>query len=203
MARPGAPRSRPPLDDKALGELALRYVGKYATTRSKLAAYLARKVRERGWEGDRGPDFEELVNRFAELGYVDDAAYALAASRSLSSRGYGRRRLDRKLAQAGVREDDGAAARALAEAEAVDAALRFARRRRIGPFGSGGMDPKGREKAIGVMVRAGHAFPLAKAIVDWPPDAEIDPRELAERAGVTLSESRFPDTDRSVNEAGW
>ena len=203
MARPGAPRPRPPLDDKALGELALRYVGKYATTRSKLAAYLARKVRERGWEGDRGPDFEELVNRFAELGYVDDAAYALAASRSLSSRGYGRRRLDRKLAQAGVREDDGAAARALAEAEAVDAALRFARRRRIGPFGSGGMDPKGREKAIGAMVRAGHAFPLAKAIVDWPPDAGIDPRELAERAGVTLSESRFPDTDRSVNEAGW
>jgi regulatory protein len=203
MARPGVPRSRPPLDDKALGELALRYVGKYATTRSKLAAYLARKVRERGWEGGRGPDFEELANRFAELGYVDDAAYALAASRALSNRGYGRRRLDRKLAQAGVAEDDGAAARALAEAEAVDAALRFARRRRIGPFGSAGTDPKAREKAIGAMVRAGHAFPLAKALVDWPAGAEIDPRELADRAGMTLSESRFPDTDRSVNEAGW
>jgi regulatory protein len=42
-------RALPPLDQAALQELALRYVGKYATTRAKLRAYLGRKLRERGW----------------------------------------------------------------------------------------------------------------------------------------------------------
>jgi regulatory protein len=185
MARSGAPRPRPPLDGKRLEELALRYVGKYATTRAKLIAYLARKVRERGWDGPREPDLDAIGDRFVEIGYIDDAAYALAKSRALSSRGYGRRRLDQKLRQDGIGEEDGAAAREHAEREALDAALRFAERRRIGPFGSHGSDPKAREKAIGAMVRAGHAFALAKAVVDWPCDVEIDPEEVADRAGLT------------------
>src|SRR5690348_17818910 len=36
------------------------------------------------WAGGREPDLEALANRFAELGYIDDAAYALAQSRSRS-----------------------------------------------------------------------------------------------------------------------
>ena len=203
MARSGAPRPRPPLDDKGLEELGLRYVGKYATTRSKLSAYLVRKLRERGWEGAGAPDIEGRADRFSELGYIDDAAYALAKSRALSSRGYGRRRLDQKLRQAGIGEEDGAAARGHAEREALEAALRFAQRRRIGPFGSSGSDPKVREKGIAAMVRAGHAFAVARAVVDWPVDRHIDRRELADRAGLDLSESRFPDTGTNVNEAGW
>ena len=203
MARSGAPRPRPPLDDKGLEELGLRYVGKYATTRSKLGAYLVRKLRERGWEGAGAPDIEGMADRFSELGYIDDAAYALAKSRALSSRGYGRRRLDQKLLQAGIGEEDGAAARGHAEREALEAALRFAQRRRIGPFRSSGSDPKVREKGIAAMVRAGHAFAVARAIVDWPVDSHIDRRELADRAGLDLSESRFPDTGTNVNEAGW
>ena len=42
-------------------DLALRYVGKYATTRAKLAAYLARKLRERGWDGQREPDVRPVL----------------------------------------------------------------------------------------------------------------------------------------------
>ena len=72
---------RPPLDDRGLNELAVRYVGKYATTRAKLAAYLSRKVRERGWGGDSDPAIAGIVDRFAELGYVDDAGYALDKAR--------------------------------------------------------------------------------------------------------------------------
>ena len=64
----------PPLDAAALERLALRYVERYATTRAKLAAYLARKLRERG-SADAMPDIEGLVERFANLGYVDDRAF--------------------------------------------------------------------------------------------------------------------------------
>ena len=181
MAHLRRPRASVPLDSKRLEELALRYVGRYATSRAKLVAYLARKLRERGWSGDRSPDLEALAGRFSELGYVDDAAYALAKSQSLSSRGYGKRRLDDKLRLAGIDEGDGAAAREHADTQAVDAALRFARRRRIGPFAAQEPDFKQREKAIASMVRAGHSFGLARVIADMPPGAEVDMNQLCER----------------------
>ena len=57
----------PPLNAEQLRELALRYVGKYATTRAKLRQYLTRKIRERGWADGAAPDLEALAGRFAEL----------------------------------------------------------------------------------------------------------------------------------------
>ena len=168
-----------------LQELALRYVGRYATTRAKLRAYLARKVRERGWSESAEPDLDRLAARLCELGYVDDAAYALAKSQALSSRGYGKRRLNDKLRLAGIDEADGAAARDHADAQAIDAALRFAERRRIGPFGSTEADSKQREKAIAAMVRAGHPFGLARAIAALRPGTSVDVEGLREQARLT------------------
>jgi regulatory protein len=174
-------RRRPPapLDEQKLGELALRYVGRFATTRAKLRSYLQRKVRERGWAGAREPDVAAVAERLAELGYVDDAGYALAKSRALSGRGYGRRRLGEALRVAGIDEADSAGALALAEAEAVSAALRFAERRRLGPFAA--REPAGpaeRQKALAAMVRAGHDVALARAILRMVPGEGIDRDEL-------------------------
>ena len=160
----------------------MRYVGRYATTRAKLRAYLVRKLRERGWSGEREPDLDRIAERFSELGYVNDSAYALAKSQALSSRGYGKRRLNEKLRLAGVGEEDGAAALQHADSRAVEAALRFAERRRIGPFASSLPDPRQREKAIGAMIRAGHSFGLARAIAGLAPGADIDPEQLNQQS---------------------
>jgi regulatory protein len=174
-------RPRPPLNNQQLGELALFYVGRFATTRAKLRDYLARKVRERGWEEAQAPDFEGIAARYAALGYVDDRAFALAKSRSFSARGYGLRRLDQSLRQAGVEEEDGRDARSLAEEDALDAALRFAERRRLGPFAGAGADPRARERGLAAMIRAGHGFGLSRAIVDLDPDGDADRHAIAER----------------------
>jgi regulatory protein len=165
-----------------LQELALRYVGKYATTRAKLRTYLSRKLRERGWDGEKEADLEALANRFAELGYIDDAAYALGQSRSLSARGYGARRVADRLRAAGVKEEDGAEAKAHADQVAVAAALRFAEKRRLGPFATLSPDRALREKWIVSMVRAGHNFSLARAISLMDVGEVIDPDELCGRA---------------------
>jgi regulatory protein len=173
-------RAPPPLDAEKLRELALRYVGKYATTRAKLRAYLSRKIRERGWEGEP-PDLERLADRFAELGLIDDSAYALAKARSLGARGYGKRRLTDQLRHAGVDETDQAKAAAHADQAAVEAALMLARRRRIGPFASQAPDPRLQEKWIAAMVRAGHGFSLARTICRMTPGQEVDVDQLSER----------------------
>ncbi|HET7816720.1 MAG TPA: RecX family transcriptional regulator [Sphingomicrobium sp.] len=181
MRRSTARRSLPPLRAEQLHELALRYVGRYATTRAKLAAYLGRKLRERGWDGGGEPPVAQLVERFARSGLVDDAAFAMAKSRSLVERGYGAGRVRQALRAAGVDEEDGREARELAAAEAASAALRFARRRRIGPFATATADPKTRERALAAMVRAGHAFEIARRLVDCRPGEAIDAEELAAR----------------------
>lgn len=181
-----ARRTAPPLNEAALSELGLRYVGKYATTRSKLRAYLARKLRERGWDGALDPDLDALADRFAELGYVDDAAFAIAKSRSLAGRGYGKRRLAEQLKHAGITEEDSREALGAAETAAVSAALRFAQRRRIGPFAAQMADPRARERAIAAMVRAGHDSVLARKIVGLEPEQDADL--------VNLCESLSPDT---------
>jgi regulatory protein len=177
-----ARRAPPPLNDEQLQELALRYVGRFATTRAKLRAYLSRKLRERGWDGQREPDLEALANRFVEIGYIDDAAYALSKSRTLSARGYGKRRLTDKLRVDGVGQADGEAAVAHAEAQAVNAALRFAERRRLGPYATTPPDPRLREKWIAAMVRAGHPFNVARVITSLPPGSDLDPHHLSELA---------------------
>lgn len=175
-------RALPPLDESKLNELALRYVGRFATTRAKLRDYLARKVRERGWSSAREPDFNAIASRFAEQGYIDDAAYALGRSRALALRGYGKRRVLETLRMAGIEEEDSVSARHHAELEAVNSALRFARKRHFGPFAqTEGRDPKQREKAIGAMIRAGHGYGLARAITLMAPGDFIDLENLADQ----------------------
>ncbi len=176
-------RPRPPLSAEKLDELALAYVGRFATTRAKLRTYLSRKVRERGWDGGAAPDFDAIAERFAAQGYVDDAAYALSKSHALTGRGYGARRVDQSLRSAGVEEQDSAPAREHAKADRVEAALHFAERRRLGPFASDPPDRQGRERALAAMIRAGHGFGLSRAIIETPPGAEINLVELAENSG--------------------
>ena len=167
-------KPRPPLDEEAIERLALFYAGRYATTRAKLRAYLSRKIAERGWAGSGDAPIQALVERLADLGYVDDAAFAAARTASLLRRGYGERRVGEALHAAGIAENDGASAREEARQGAWAAALRFAERRRIGPFASGPGDREARHKAAAAMMRAGHPADLVRRIVNALPGAIPD-----------------------------
>lgn len=161
-------RERPPLDAERLERLALHYVGRFATSRGKLATYLNRKVRERGWDGEP-PDLSAMVERFADLGYVDDKAFAEGRARSLGGRGFGKGRVRQALYAAGIGEEDAASAHDIADESRWSAALRFAQKRRIGPWAAELADRPGREKAMAAMIRAGHDFAAARIIASAPP----------------------------------
>lgn len=165
-------RSNPrPLTPAALEEMALTYVARFATTQSKLRAYLRRKLRERGWAHESSPPVEALVERYVELGYVDDAAWARMKAGSLLRRGYGARRVGETLQVAGIDADLRDAIRP-AELEQRRAALVLAQRRRFGPFAVQAADRQAREKQVGAMTRAGHRLDIARRIIDAEtPDA--------------------------------
>ena len=154
--------------------MALRYVERFATTRGKLADYLHRKIRERGWDGDAA-DPQALAQRMADLGYVDDRLYAESKAAALTRRGLGARRVTMALRQAGVEEADTEDLAPAIHDQAEAAAITFARRKRIGPFGPPTDDRAVRDKQLAALLRAGHAMALSRRIV-----AARDEQELGE-----------------------
>ena len=172
-------RTPKPLDRRRLNDLALAYVARFATSAGKLRTYLNRKLRERGWEGEAGPDVDGLVGRFVDRGYVDDRGFGRMKASGLLARGYGARRVDETLRSAGLEEglrDE----LAPAEREARQAAISLARRRRFGPFGIEQEDEavearhKRREKQLAAMVRAGHTFAHAQAVLAARDETALD-----------------------------
>lgn len=163
-------RERPPLDLAALERLGLRYVERFAMTRGKLADYFRRKLRERGAvEGFDTEGIAPLVEKFARLGYVDDASWAGSKAGSLTRRGYGPRRVGDALKAAGI-DPDLAAAVAPGEDEAQAAAETYARKRKFGRFGDGEADRDTKRKQLAAMLRAGHGFEVARRILDASED---------------------------------
>ncbi len=164
------------MDEQGLRDLALAYVGRYATTRARLMRYLARKLRERGWEGEGDPPVEELAERFRALGYVDDDAFARMKGASMGRRGLGVGRVRSALMADGVGEEDRADAEAQAQRAGWEAAEILARKKKIGPYAADLADLKQRERQIATFVRAGHDFATARAWV------EANPGEFPERS---------------------
>lgn len=168
-----APKAMTPYDAAALERVALDYAARYATTRAKLAAFLRRKLRERGWEGDGPAPVEALVERFSERGYVDDRAFASARTESLLRRGYGARRIDTALRAAGIDEDVADELRDRIGAGAEEAAIRYARRKRIGPFSGRKAEPAEKRRWIAAMARAGHPMAMVLRVLGADPDEEL------------------------------
>lgn len=197
--RPAKPRrERPPprpIGRARLEELALAYVARFATSAGKLEAYLKRKLRERGWEGAEDEDHtalaaeavEDIVARFVQAGYVDDEGFAHGRSRSLTARGFGPRRVDAALREAGIAEDLRTAARPDARRQR-QAALDLARKRGFGPFDRSAPLPDdarpgfevlaqiraAQEKQLAAMLRAGHSFDIARTVLGFSTEQEAE-----------------------------
>ena len=167
-------RIAPPLDEAGLNELALAYVARYATSRAKLLAYLARKLRERGWGGEGPADTQAVADRLVELRYIDDAAYATRKAGAWLRRGYGKRRLSDVYYRDGIGEEDRSEADQLAEDGRWDAALVFARKKRIGPYATAPLDADQQRRALAAFLRAGHDMQMARTLIALEPGADVD-----------------------------
>ncbi|HUZ65954.1 MAG TPA: RecX family transcriptional regulator [Acetobacteraceae bacterium] len=183
MARPTTPRMP---DEASLHEAALAHLARYGTTEAGLIRVLERRVL-RWARAQEGADPAELAAqvaagrraaravaaRLVAAGAVNDAAFAEARARRLARAGRSRRAVLAHLAARGV--EDAAARQVVpedAEAEFA-AALAFARRRRIGPFGapsSMGDDPARRQKEAAAFARAGFGETVARRAFAMEPE---------------------------------
>ncbi len=160
------------LDQQRLTDLALFYVGRYATSSSKLRRYLARKLTEREWNGAAPADIDGIVERCVGLGYINDRHYASTKGESLLRRGYGPRRVAASLSADGVAANDQPAYTEPSDTHA--AAETFARKRKIGPFALSPASDDQRRKQVQAFLRAGHAYDLARRYVYANPGESPD-----------------------------
>ena len=185
----------PRSDEDILGRLeekALRYLGRYASTGARLEAVLLRFARLRLPGEDEGR-MEALVRRQVgrciDKGYVDDRHYARRRAEVMRLQGASRHRIRQQLRHAGV--EARLAEEAIGERDGEDgpdaeaeAALVYARRRRLGPFARRDRLKDGwRERHFGSLARAGFNPDIAHFVLDFD-------SEEAAQAWLDLPESR-------------
>ena len=124
------------------------------------------------WGGDEAEALtwvDQVVERMAELGYVNDSQYALTKARRLHERGRPARAVRGLLAAKGVESEDidAALARLAEQGEGGDlaAAITFARRRRLGPFRAGERAAD-RSRDLAALARAGFSYDIASRVID-------------------------------------
>lgn len=179
------PKEKRPLDARQLRDLALHYVGRYATSKARLVRYLGRKINEVGWsDGEAPADLMALAQEFEDLGYISDAGYAQMRASGMAGRGYGHRRIEQDLRANGIAEPLRAHVLRIGEEDVAEnsisalapdvidrnlAAITFARRKRIGPFAKEPSTPDLRRKQLAQMLRAGHDFEIARKLIASEP----------------------------------
>jgi len=178
----------------SLHDAALRHLARYATTQAGLLRVLDRRIMR--WARVVAPDDEAVaaakaaaraeIARLAKAGLLDDAAFATTRAQSLSRAGKSRRGIAAHLVVRGVAAS--VAQEALPDDPDVElaAAIALARRRRVGPFGAGPLDPAQKLRALGSFARAGFSQEMAqRALAMDRADAEDVLHRV--RAGTAIS----------------
>jgi regulatory protein len=170
--------AKPPTPAR-LRRRALYYLERFAASRARLGLVLRRRALRdaTALELPTAPvaeAIEALLDDLERLGLLDDAAFAVGRARSLAAKGRPPRRIARELAAAGVEPllieaalhrlaDERGDTQAALE---LDAAVAFARRRRLGPFGPTDAAAKPRDKALAAFARAGFTLEVARRVLD-------------------------------------
>ncbi|MBP5858195.1 RecX family transcriptional regulator [Marivibrio halodurans] len=190
QTRPGRGTPRPATPER-LEKAAYHYLERFATSAENLRRVLMRRVDRSALlhdtdraEGARAVD--RIIARFQEVGLLDDTAYAQARAASLHRQGKGVRAIRRTLMQKGVETaeidtalstlaedialetgaDPGAGERADHRTTDMAAAIRYARRRRIGPYRAAEMREASRARDLAALGRQGFDYETARRVVE-------------------------------------
>ncbi len=181
---PKPPRKATP---EYLERAALYYLERYASSAENLRRILLRKVERSARAHDTGREEEgreegakavdSLVERMIRAGLLNDRAYAEARVVTLHRAGQGVQAIRARLLAKGVDDDTIAAALERLHEEAAEpelaAALRYARRRRLGPYRMHGRADN-RQRDLAALARKGFSLDLARRVVDVEELAELE-----------------------------
>ena len=167
---------------------AIDYLGKYASSRHKLTQILqrfaSRKLADYK-EEDIAAAIKQTIDQCNQLGYLDDQQFAISLARSQRRLGRSQAMIRKRLRQHDL--DSGLIAKALAEADDnsangdMQAAIRYAQRRRLGPFAKRQRSHhhlrnayQSKKRDLGAMGRAGFSLAISQQVLDHDNPDTID-----------------------------
>lgn len=170
------PAKAPPrVTPSYLENAALHYLERFAASSAGLRRVMLRKI-DRSvahWGGERADHLAALdavIAKLAGLGYVNDESFAAMKTRALHRQGKGSRAIRATLAAKGVDGEmiDHAMEQLADEHPEPDfaAAVKLARKRRLGPFRPPQARAETRSKDMAALARAGFDFDTARRVVD-------------------------------------
>ncbi len=183
---------KPPkkITETYLHNAGLYYLQRFAASKAHFRTVMGRKVK-RSCHVHKDQDYEAcmtmldaLVEKFENAGLLDDGAYLRGMITSLRRRGLSQKMIYAKLQSKGLTGDKIRTELETFDRENCDnsqeaellAALRQARKKRLGPFDSLEKSPP--EKALAALARAGFSYDTAQKALEMPlEDAEEKLRE--------------------------
>lgn len=180
-AKPRIPRTITP---GRLANIALHYLERYASSSENLKRVLERRVFKaslfhedldvdvaKGW-------IDDLIKRYQGAGLLNDLSYAEIRARSLMARGTATRVIRMKLLEKGVDADTIAQALQTLTDEHPEpelaAAIKLARRRRLGPYSDPAKREDHKDKHLAAMARAGFSYDMAQRIIECDDKDELE-----------------------------
>ena len=160
-----------------LENAALYYLQRYATSAANLKRVLMRKVKRscafhQADADDFAPLVDELVIRYTSVGLLDDKSFAVARVTSLRRQGLSRQAITAKLQVKGLTvsqiENALHAVDEEHEEPEMDAAIAYAKRKKLGPWRKKPLTdpPRDRQKEMAAMGRAGFSLEMARKALE-------------------------------------
>jgi len=151
---------------------ALAYLARYSASTAHLRRVLQRKADRRiarwDWEAPPGAvaaAIDTAIARATDLGLLNDAEYAAAHARQHRARGESLARIRSRLRAKGIPPDEIDGALAQFENDEEAAAIRFAERKRLGPYRLRPGKPDQRQRDLAALCRAGFPLRVARAVI--------------------------------------
>ncbi|WP_435641489.1 regulatory protein RecX [Micavibrio aeruginosavorus] len=184
---------RPPkkVTPEYLRNSGLYYLQRFATSTAHFRSVMARKIdRSCHAHVDQNRDeclqwLDAMIEDFIRQGLLNDRMYAEGAVNSLRRRGLSRRAIMNRLQVKGLDSETVGALLATHDTEQgaqdhdtgdLHAALKLARRKRIGPYAAPDKDID-RDKAIASIGRAGFSYDIARRVVEMTVE-DLDEQDL-------------------------
>ena len=174
------------ITDTYLHNAGLYYLERFASSSANFKDVMLRKVKrscmahpDQNYETCRAL-VDDLVANFVRLGLLDDAAYTRSKIISLRRKGKSARAIQGYLKSKGIGNDLIKGILATFDAEHFESpqdaefqtALKFARKKRIGPFK--GAKESDIQKDLGRLARAGFSYDTARRVLDIEDSEELD-----------------------------
>lgn len=180
-SKPRVPRKITP---GRLANIALHYLERYASSAQNLKRVLERRMFKAScFHEDMDTDeakgwIDDLITRYQEAGLLNDLTYAETRARSLMARGTASRVIRMKLMEKGVDADTIDQALALLIDEHPEpelaAAIKLARRRRLGPYADPAKREEHKDKHLAAMARSGFSYDMAQRVIECDDKDELE-----------------------------